>query len=129
MTDAPFQMSQGYEVLPPKSSKAYPIPCEEWDLLKGKISKATNEPWLFHTVGSALAGMALSALFSIVTDAFKLPEQQRNLDATWFVLVSAALLSAAFLYFAHKEREVNRERATDVAAQMQLIEQRYQRAP
>ena len=130
MTGEPaFQMSQGYEVLPPKSGKAYPIPCDEWDLLKNKISKATSEPWLFHTTGSALIGMALSALLPIVTNAFQLPAQQRAQDVTWLVLVITGVCGAACLYFAHKERQANRDRASDVAAQMQLIEQRYERAP
>jgi hypothetical protein len=129
MTDSPYQMSQGYQVLPPKSSNAYPIPCEEWELLKNKISKASNEPWLFHTLGSALVGVALSAALPIVTSAFQLPAQQRSQDITWLVLVCTSILGVAFLYFAHKQREANRERATDVAAQMQLIEQRYESAP
>ncbi|MGB5853410.1 MAG: hypothetical protein WBG85_14085 [Rhodanobacter sp.] len=129
MTDGSFQMSQGYEVLPPRSSKAYPIPCDEWDLLKNKISKATNEPWFFHTLGSALVGMALSALLPIVTNAFKLPEQQQSLNITWLVLICAGAIGIACLYFAHRQRGMNRERAADVAAQMQVIEQRYQSAP
>ena len=129
MTGEPtFQMSQGFEVLPPKSGQAYPIPCDEWDLLKSKISKATSEPWLFHTVGSALLGMALSALLPIVSDSFQLPAQQQAYNVTWLVLITSAVCGAACLYFSHKEREINRERATDVAAQMQLIEKRYERA-
>ncbi|MCI4569041.1 hypothetical protein [Lysobacter sp. CFH 32150] len=127
--DSSFQMSQGFEVLPPKSGKAYPIPCEEWDLLRNKISKATSEPWLFHTVGSALLGMALSALLPIVSNTFQLPAQQRALDITWLVFVITGVCGLACLFFSHKERQVNRERASDVAAQMQLIEQRYERAP
>ncbi|MCU1160307.1 hypothetical protein JAK41_19305 [Stenotrophomonas maltophilia] len=124
-----FQLSQGYEVLPPKSGKAYPIPCDEWELLKGKISRAAAEPWLFHTVGSALLGMALSALLPIVTNAFQLPAQQRALDITWLVLIITGVCGIVCLLFSHKERQVHRERASDVAAQMQLIQQRYDQAP
>lgn len=129
MTGSPFQMSQGYEVLPPRSSEAYPIPCEEWDLLKDKISRAASEPWLFHTLGSALVGMALSAVLPIATGTFQLPAQQRSLDVTWLVFICSSVLGVAFLYFAHKQRQTNRERAGDVAAQMQIIEQRYERSP
>lgn len=123
-----FQLSQGYEVLPPRSGKAYPIPCDEWELLKGKISKAAAEPWLFHTIGSALLGMALSALLPIVTNAFQLPAQQRALDITWLVLIITGFCGIVCLLFSHKERQVHRERASDVAAQMQLIQQRYDQA-
>ena len=127
--DSPYQVSQGYEVLPPKSGKAYPIPCDEWEFLKKKISNATHEPWLFHTLGAALVGMSLSALLPIVADTFQLPAQQRAHDITWLVFVASAICGAACLYFAHKERETHRDRATDVAAQMQLIQQRYEQTP
>lgn len=129
MTESPFQMSQGFEVLPPKSSKAYPIPCDEWELLKTKISRATSEPWLFHTLGSALVGMGLSAIIPIATGTFTLPQQQQALNITWLILIASLFVGLACLYFAHEERKVNRERATDVAAQKQLIEQRYERSP
>ncbi|GHU33062.1 hypothetical protein AGMMS50256_24290 [Betaproteobacteria bacterium] len=127
--DSPYQVSQGYEVLPPKSGKAYPIPCDEWKFLKDKISKATHEPWLFHTLGAALIGMSLSAFLPIVTDAFQLPTQQRAHDITWMVLIVSAVCGVAFLFLAHKERGVYRDRATDVAAQMNLIQQRYDQTP
>jgi Na+/melibiose symporter-like transporter len=128
-SDSPYQMSQGLEVLPPKSGQAYPIPCAEWDLLRDKISRTTHEPWLFHTVGSALLGMALSAFLPIITDTFQLPAQQRVHDITWLVLIVSSICGAACLYFSHKERQIHRERTSDVVAQMQLIEQRYDRAP
>ncbi len=39
-----FRMSQGLDVLPPRSGNAYPIPCEEWDVLKTRASRLANEP-------------------------------------------------------------------------------------
>ncbi|MGJ4729100.1 hypothetical protein [Luteimonas sp. SDU101] len=129
MTDSSFQMSQGYQVLAPKSGKAYPIPCEEWKLLKEKISRISDEPWLFHTLGSALIGMAFSAALPIVSQAFQLPEQQRSLDVTWMVLICTGLLGIGCLLLAQKQRRIARERASDVSAQMQVIEQRYESAP
>ena len=35
-----LKMSQGYEVLKPKSDKAFPIPCNEWDVLKEQLEFA-----------------------------------------------------------------------------------------
>lgn len=123
-----FEVSQGLEVLRPKSGKAYPIPCSEWNLLKSKIEKATDEPWLFHSLGSALLGMALSAAFPLLTSAFSLPEQQRSFEQTIAVFVVTSVLGLAFLYLSHRQRQVARERNQDVLAQMQIIEERYESA-
>jgi len=54
-----FHISTGLDVLPPKSGKAYPIPCDEWELLKGKLTKVSETPWFFQTAGSILAGVAV----------------------------------------------------------------------
>lgn len=126
--DSPYQMSQGLEVLRPRSGKAYPIPCEEWELLKQKIGRATTEPWFFHTLGSILLGAGLSAFIPIVTNSFVLPAQNYALGVTWVVAVSASVCGVVCLLFAQKEKAVHRERASDVVAQMQLIEHRYERA-
>jgi hypothetical protein len=127
MTDeVTFQLSQGYEVLQPKSGQAYPIPCDEWGWLKGKIKKLTMEPWLFHTLGSLFIGAALSALVAILVGTFQLPAQQRQLDITWAVVVVTFISGIVCLFFAHKERGIFRERANDIVAQMDLIETRYE---
>lgn len=128
MSDQPnIQMSHGLVVLPPKSDQAYPIPCEEWRLLKSKIQKLTTEPWVFHTVGSLLLGAALSAIASILLQAFDSPEQQRALDTAWSIFAVTGLCGVACLFFAHKERQMHRDRASEVVAQMDLIEKRYER--
>jgi hypothetical protein len=120
-----FRVSQGFDVLLPKSGKAYPIPCEEWNFLKNKMITATTEPWVFHTAGSALIGMALSALLLLLASTFQLPAQQHAHDVTFMIFVCSAVIGLSCLYFAHKERAVIRTRATDVVAQMQIIEQRF----
>jgi Na+/melibiose symporter-like transporter len=125
-TNTSFQMSQGLEVLRPKSGKAYPIPCEEWALLKSKINKLTSEPWFFHTIGSALLGVALSVFVTGITGVFKLPDQQRQNIILWAIFAVSAICAAVCLFFAHKERGVNRDRASDVVSQMDLIEKRYE---
>lgn len=121
-----FQVSQGFEVLPPKSGKAYPIPCEEWVHLKNKISKLTSEPWFFHTIGSILLGASLTTYLSIVLGTFSLPAQQRTLDIAWGVVAVTGVSGVFALLFAHKERGAQRERAGEVVAEMELIERRYE---
>lgn len=121
-----FQVSQGFDVLPPRSGNAYPIPCEEWKALKSKISKITSEPWFFHTIGSLLLGVALSSFVTILLETFSAPDQLRALYASWGVVATTAISGLLCLFFANKERIAQRERATDVVAQMELIEKRYE---
>lgn len=121
-------MSQGLEVLRPRSGKAYPIPCEEWELLKQNIGRATTDPWLFRTLGSLLLGAGLSAFIPIVSDSFVIPSQSYALGVTWVVAVSASICGLVCLMLAQKERQVHRDRASDVVAQMQLIQRRYEGA-
>ena len=59
---------------------------------------------------------------------FTAPEQQRALYVSWGVVATTAISGALCLFFAHRERAVQRERATDVIAQMELIEKRYEEA-
>lgn len=122
-----FQISQGLVVLPPRSDNAYPIPCEEWSNLKLRVSKLTSEPWLFHTLGSVLLGAALSTGVAIMVTPFQLPAQQRVVDVSWAVFTVAAICGVACMFFAHKERGLHRDRASDVVAQMELIEKRFDR--
>lgn len=127
--EVPYQLSQGLDVLRPKSGEAYPIPCEEWTMLKGKIGKLTSEPWFFHSLGFLLLGASVSTFVAIILGTFQLPAQQRALDIAWSVVAVTTICGLACLYFANKERGVHRERASDVVAQMDLIEKRYERKP
>lgn len=124
-----FQVSQGLDVIPPKSGKAYPIPCDEWALIKAKISKMTTEPWFFHTIGSLLFGAAITTFLSILLGTFSLPAQQRSLDIAWSVVAVTAISGVLCLMFAHKERGAQRDRAGEVVSQMELIEKRYDDSP
>lgn len=121
-----FKLSQGLEVLRPKSDKAFPIPCNEWDVLKGKINSITTEPWFFHTAGSTLIGASVATIISIWTGAVP-PTSERNMLIAWAVTVGSALLGVACLMFAHAERKMHRVKAADVKTQMELIEQRFER--
>ncbi len=80
-----IRMSQGLDVLPPKSGNAYPIQ-DEWDVLKNRASRLVNEPWLFQSLGSLLLGAAVSSLVPIVLGTFSHPDQQLSLIVAWAVL-------------------------------------------
>jgi hypothetical protein len=127
-TQPTIQMSQGLEIIQPRSGKAYPIPCDEWLLLKGNISGAVFEPWLCLTIGSLLLGAAVTTVISILLGAFDGATQHDSRTAAWAVFATTLITGAVCLYFAGKERQVVRKRMSDVVAQMSVIERRYEQA-
>lgn len=127
MSDASIKMSQGFEVLKPKSGQALPIPCNEWDVLKQNIKDATTEPWLFHTLGSVMLGASVATVVSILTGAVSNQSSSNTIVVAWSVAVVFGLIGLACLYFAHKERGLHRSKAQNVLMQMTLIESRFDR--
>jgi hypothetical protein len=122
-----LKMSHGYEVLRPKNDQALPIPCNEWDFLKCKISGLTSEPWLFQMIGSTLVAAALATAISIWTGAVSSADVANAVVVAWAVAAVCAITGAACLFFAQKERQVHRAKASDVLTQMKLIEERFER--
>jgi hypothetical protein len=122
-----IRMSQGYDVLPPKAGPAYPIPCEEWDVLKSRASRLANEPWLFQSLGSVLLGAALTMFVAIVLGSYSKPEQQNAYIVAWAVVVVTLICGVLCMVFANKDRQAQRERGSDLVTQMELIEQRFDR--
>lgn len=122
-----FHMSQGLDILTPRTGEAYPIPCHEWDVLKDRITALSSEPWFFHTIGSALLGVALSTLITILLGTFSASAEHNAAIIAWATVAVTSLSGALCLYFANKERAVQRIRAADIVTQMELIEQRFER--
>lgn len=118
-----FKVSQGFDVLQPRSGEAYPIPCEEWDFLKGKLKSIASTPWFYQTLGAALIGAAVStgltALFATLTD--------RQAIIAWSAVAVTAVCGVLSLLFAHQQKDVYRAHAQDVLTQMEIIETRYER--
>lgn len=123
-----IKASTGFEILLPKSVQALTVPCNEWDVLRSKIEKLTTEPWFFHTTGSVFVGAALATLISIWTGAVSTQNAPNALVIAWAVTAVTGLIGLACLIFADKERKAHRDRASDIATQMRLIEQRFERA-
>jgi undecaprenyl pyrophosphate phosphatase UppP len=122
-----LKLSQGLEVLRPKADQALPIPCNEWDVLKNKITELTTEPWFFHTVGSILIGASLATIISIITGAVSTTTIKEALIIAWAVTIVCALVGGACLLFANSERKSHKAKASDILTQMNLIEQRFER--
>jgi len=128
MNGTPIRVSQGIEVLRPKSDQAYLVPCNEWDVLRGQIEQLTTDPWLFQNAGSLLLGAAIATIISIWTGAVVPSLATPNATViAWSVAAVCGLTGAAANYFAHKERSVHRSKASLVVTQMKLIEKRFER--
>lgn len=121
----PFEISQDLKVLPPKSGTAYPIPSDEWADLKGKVSNITFDPWLFQNLGFLLLGVAISTFITILLGTFSDPSKEVSRVIAWAVTSVSTLGGTLCLVFAGKERQLHRDRATDVVSQMDLIEKRF----
>ena len=127
MTGSSFQMSQGYDVIPPKPGRAYPILCEEWEHLKGQVREIRTSFGTYHTVGSVLIGAAITTLISILLGAYSVAatNDPKMLIVAWAVTVTTFVTGGAFLYFARESRSVSDKQAGEVVRQMELIEKRF----
>lgn len=123
------QMSQGLDVLQPKSGPAYPIPCGEWDLLKAQAQRISVEPWFFRTIGSVFLGAALATFISILLGTFQGSDKSTASVVAWAVVSVTTLAGGLCMFFTHKERDVKRQRGSDLLTQMSLIEKRFERQP
>jgi len=124
-----IQISQGYDVLPPKTGKAYPILCEEWEYLKKKVGSISERPNVYYSIGFLLFGACISTLIAILTGSFPNPNPNTlssRLVIAWAVVAVTLLVGSICLYFAKEQRKVNQIKASDVLSQMSLIERRYQ---
>lgn len=124
-----IQMSQGYDVLPPKTGKAYPILCEEWDFLKSNVSTITERINIYYSLGFILLGACLSTLIAIFTGTFPSPNPDiisSKLIIAWAIVAVTLLVGAICLYFGLEKRKLVEKKASDILSQMELIEKRYQ---
>lgn len=120
-----FQMSQGYDVLPPKSSRAYPIPCDEWDLLKIKIQSIASPPAFFSNVGAVLIGAAITTFITILTGAYSDQAKQYELVVASAVVVVCLISGILSYIFSRLQQNTRRVLAGEIISQMELIEHRY----
>ena len=125
---ASFEMSQGYEVIPPKPGKAYPIPCDEWDFLKRKIRVLSDSVNIYHTGGSVLLGASLTTFITILTGSIGTTRASSSvtmLVIAWAVVAVTLILGCACLYFGWQQRKLKQVQASDILTQMEIIERRY----
>lgn len=123
MSNQSFQISQGYEVLRPRSGKAYPVPCDEWNFLKKKIDDVSLSNDWFNDAGWALIGITLSTVGSIVLGAY---QASLSLTIAWAIVAVTLISGVLCLFFALQVKKVKKTQASEIVTQMELIEKRYQ---
>ena len=109
MSDQPFQISQGYEVLKPKSGKAYPVPCDEWNFLKKKIDEVSFSNDLFNDGGWALLGITLSTFGSILLGAY---QSTLSLTVAWAIVAVTLISGILCLLFASQVKKIKQTQAS-----------------
>lgn len=127
MPEPTFQLSQGYDVLPPKPGRAYPILCEEWEHLKTQIGAIRTSFGFYHTLGSVLVGAALTTLISILLGAYSAAatSDPKVLIIAWATTIVCAISGGFALHFANESKTVSERQAAEVVRQMELIQKRY----
>ena len=119
----PFSISQGLEVLQPKSGPAFPIPCAEWEQLITRLTSVSHPPVRFETGGSILGGASLSTLITILTGTFS----GNGLVVAWAVVVVTGICGGAMYWLGSEHRKVQHLSVRDIIQQMRNIDQRYER--
>lgn len=122
-----FRISQGLDVLAPKSGNAYPIPCDEWEFLKGKLRQVSTSPWIYQTAASLFGGVGITTLVTILTGTLPPPPQSQALVIAWAVVAVSTVCAFACFFFADQQRGMRSVHVADVITQMELIERRYER--
>jgi hypothetical protein len=123
-----FNISQDYEILPPKKDKACPIPKIEWEYLKERIRKIGNIFNIYHASGAILLGFSGSAFINLFTNDF--PIENNDMSAKFITCLAIAILTLIIggmsFYFGKQQKKVQSVASDDIITQMEIIEKRYE---
>ena len=129
--DSSYKISQEYVVQQPKSVKAYPIDCNEWDFLKNKIGALSYKRNWHMALGAALIGVALTTFVAIVI-AVAIPSAPKSQTLFISIVIACAVLAISVIaavlciHFAFQKEEVKKSHASEIVDHMEIIETRYQ---
>ena len=123
-----FNISQDYEILPPKKDKAYPIPKIEWEYLKERIRKIGNVFNIYHTSGAILLGFSGSAFINLFTNDFS--SENNAVPVKFIICLAIAILTLIIggmsFFFGKQQKKVQSVVSDDIIKQMEIIEKRYE---
>jgi hypothetical protein len=121
-----FRISQGFEVLTPKSGNAYPIPCDEWEFLKAKLRQVSTQPLLYQTAGSLFTGAGVSTFVTLLIGTLPPLAQSPARIVAGAIVAVELICGAACFFFAYQHRKLRLVQVADVITQMEIIERRYE---
>ncbi len=123
-----FNISQDYEILPPKKDKAYPIPKVEWEYLKERINKIGDNFNIYHTAGAILLGFSGSAFINLFTNDFH--SREGEMSSKVIICLSIAILTLIIggmsFFFGRQQKKAQSVSSGDIIKQMDVIEKRYE---
>lgn len=117
-----YKLTQDYDVLLPKTGKAYPILCEEWNYLKKNIDLISDKSNIHYIIGSVLIGSCITTLVTIFTGNF--PNHEKLIFA-WSVVFITLIIGVYSFFTGYSHQKVTKKKASDIVDQMELIEKRY----
>lgn len=121
-----FSVSQDLEILLPKSGRAYPVPCAEWQYLKKKLRKVSRPPWILPALTSLFLTASLTTLIAIVVGGVNAGQNERGLVVAWAVVATTGGIGLVCLAFSIKQHRMDKTQVSEVVEQMDLIEQRFE---
>ena len=126
--DSPeIRLSHGYDLLLPRSGEAYPVPCDDWNFLKEKISSMPSQPWFLQAAGTTLIGAGISTLIAIVTGGITTGKQSNAVIIAWAAVAATIICGAVCLIAARHQSSLQGSKSSDVLRHMEIIESRYER--
>ena len=123
-----FNITQDYEIIPPKKGKAYPIPKAEWNYLKDRIRRIGEITNPYHIAGAILLGFSGSAFINLLITDF--PDNPDNSVSSKFVIcasiaITTLIIGGVSFFFGRKQKKEQTVKSEDVIKQMEIIEERY----
>lgn len=118
------EISYGITIMPPKKAAGYAVSMEEWQHIKSRLLKLDFEPFWYNEFGGSLLGIALTMLISDIA-SMKFEAALSMIWAFRSIYFACFIIAFAILYVTRKQSSLTRDRASDLASQMDLIEARF----
>lgn len=122
-----FNLAHDLVVVKPEKVAAFPIPVSDWEHVRGKVSKIEEPSFVLNTIGSALIGVAVSAIFTVI--AFPESKDTRSLVVLvicWAIFAVALISGGVCLGFDfHSRKNFVSNSKKDVVEEMDRLKTRY----
>jgi biotin carboxyl carrier protein len=122
-----FQGFHEYMVLRMQKENAYPIMVSDWDYLKKKVEQIQLLGALWYSIGSALLGIAGTAIVGALTLTEAASKIGRPVEAVCWAIGMASLVCGSLTFcFAHRVGKQSGRSKADVLAEMERLESKFE---